>query len=576
MFLIKPLHSIDSYKLSHKPAYPIGTELVYSNLTPRSLQHLNVPLQYKENVIAWVGGQATIQDLIDLWDANFFSEDFETVDEFYKTRIAPFAGTDYDTAHIKELHELGYLPLEIRTLPEGTMVPAGVPVLTIVNTDKRFYWLTNYLETHLSAEIWKTPTAATLAYYYNKILKTWAEKTGGSVDFIPFQAHDFSHRGMSGSLDAAKTGVGHLAFSLGTDNIVSVDYIEYHYFYPEDHGKNLIGCSVPATEHSVATAYGKDEREYLRRIVTEVYPKGIVSVVADSYDFFGFLTNHIAGLKEEILARGTDALGMSKVVVRPDSGDPVDIICGKNASYIQLKNADALNDFLVSAESYEDKVFVYDGKSYIVGDIEEFIREYGEDAIANANGYNLKFFLEQSLITEYTSQYSVEEEKGAIEILWEIFGGTTNEKGFRTLNSKIGLIYGDSITLERADQILSRLAAKGFASDNVVFGIGSYTYQYLTRDTLGWAMKATYTVANGNEIELFKDPKTDNGTKKSAKGLLKVLPTDKGYVLVDQVTWEESQYDTSLSVLYKDGEYKKFEDFNEIRNRFKSKTFKAY
>jgi len=124
--------------------------------------------------------------------------------------------------------------------------------------------------------------------------------------------------------------------------------------------------------------------------------------------------------------------------------------------------------------------------------------------------------------------------KGAVECLWEVFGGTITSVGFKTLDTHIGLIYGDSISLERAQAILEGLARKGFSSANIVFGIGSFTYNYNTRDTLGTAIKATYTVVGGEAIELYKDPKTDNGIKKSARGLLKVTLENGHYVLHDQ------------------------------------------
>lgn len=104
-----------------------------------------------------------------------------------------------------------------------------------------------------------------------------------------------------------------------------------------------------------------------------------------------------------------------------------------------------------------------------------------------------------------------------MECLWQIFGGTTTDKGFKVLNERVGLIYGDSITLERASNILQQLEAKGFASNNVVFGIGSYTYNYLTRDTFGFAVKATWGQVNGQARELFKDPITDSGVKNLPK-----------------------------------------------------------
>ena len=124
--------------------------------------------------------------------------------------------------------------------------------------------------------------------------------------------------------------------------------------------------------------------------------------------------------------------------------------------------------------------------------------------------------------------------KGAVEVLFEGFGGTLTSKGFKTLDSHVGLIYGDSISLERATAILEGLARKGFSSANIVFGIGSFTYQYVTRDTFGTAIKATYAIVAGVGRELYKSPKTDNGIKNSAKGILRVEHEDGKYVLYDQ------------------------------------------
>ena len=148
-------------------------------------------------------------------------------------------------------------------------------------------------------------------------------------------------------------------------------------------------------------------------------------------------------------------------------------------------------------------------------------------------------------------------EKGVIELLWDVFGGTINEQGYKVLDPHIGAIYGDSITIDRADEICSRLEAKGFASTNVVLGIGSFTYQYNTRDTFGFAMKATYVEVDGEGREIFKDPITDDGMKKSAKGLMQVY-RNKGahgysnYVLKDQVSWDDEK-GGELETLYKDG-----------------------
>ena len=468
MFKQTALTSVDSYKLGHADQYPAGTTKVYSNFTPRSEGHFNVPDQYKDGHISWFGLQGFLQEMQEIWDSTFFNlteaefqAELKDIAEIY----APFCGPNgFNLQRLTDLYNLGYLPLCIKALPEGSRVPIGVPVLTITNTVDEFYWLPNFMETWMSAELWKSSTSASTSFVYRKIIERYADITGGSKEFIDWQGHDFSSRGMSGIADAAKSGAGHLLYFTGTDNISAVKYIRDVY-----QGKNtFVGGSVPATEHSVMCAGGKEtETETFRRLL-KTYPSGIISIVSDTWDFWNVITNIAAELKEEILARIPDEFGNAKTVFRPDSGDPVKILCG-----------------------------------------------------------------------DPEAEPGTHEYKGAVECLAEIFGTTTNAKGYKTLNPRVGLIYGDSITPARADQILSRLQEKGFASDNVVFGIGSYTFQYATRDSLGFAMKATYVEINGEGMEIFKSPKTDSGTKKSAKGLLRVVKEQNSYRLEDGVSKDE-------------------------------------
>jgi nicotinamide phosphoribosyltransferase len=159
--------------------------------------------------------------------------------------------------------------------------------------------------------------------------------------------------------------------------------------------------------------------------------------------------------------------------------------------------------------------------------------------------------------------------KGAVEVLWEIFGGTTTETGHKLLDSHVGLIYGDSITYNRAYEITGVLRDKGFASTNVVFGIGSYTYQYVTRDTWGWAVKATYGQVNGIGRSICKNPKTDSGVKKSARGLLKVVKGDQGLKLLQDQTWPDILYtsDDELKVVFHEGTLRKEHSLADIRAR---------
>ena len=552
------LSSIDSYKLGHADQFPEGTTKVYSNFTPRSLKHLPVPHQCGTTQVVWFGLQVFLNDLQSIWQETFFDRPkAEVVAEFVEL-VGPFCGPrGFNQSRIEWLHDLGYLPIEIKSLPEGTLVPAGVPVLTITNTLPEAYWLPNFLETWLSADLWKSATAATISYVYRKIIDRYAELTGGNKDFVMWQGHDFSSRGMSSIADAARTGAGHLLPFAGTDNVTAVQLVNDVYYGKE----TFVGGSVPATEHSTMTSsilveaerlrqtgvgeddiMAKAELNVIKRLVTEVYPSGVVSVVSDSFDFWKVITEIAPALKGEILNRVPDQLGLAKVVFRPDSGDPVKIICGYK--YKVVEDIDDTYEMIsASNEGYEVVYNKMDDKYY------QF-ETYDDGWSTSVEFKELQWY----------------EVKGAIECLWDTFGGTTNEKGFKTLNQRVGLIYGDSITLDRCNEILKLLAEKGFASDNVVFGIGSFTFQYNTRDTLGFAMKATYVEIDGKPYSIFKDPKTDSGTKKSARGLLQVVQDGDTLKVNQDVSWDQEKQGL-LRTVYLDGKIVVSETFADIRSR---------
>lgn len=448
--MTNPLFDIDWYKSDHGAQYPEGTELVYSNMTARSAHHFNAPEGY-DNKVSIIGIESFLRELVDRWDDYFFLQDIDDLIADYHHQVSASLGREVNYDQIRALHSLGYLPLEFRALPEGSRCKIGVPFLVVWNTLPEFYWLTNRIETYLSAEVWKPITTATIAFEYRRILQRYADLTASDADLgeftlVDIQAHDFSYRGMSGHRDAARSGIGHLSCFRGTDSVPAIRYINNYYSAHQD-----AGISVAATEHSVMCMGSKDgELETIRRLITDVYPDGIVSIVSDTWDFWNVITNTAKELKSEILARD------GKVVFRPDSGDPADILCG------------------------------------------------------------------------------TKDKKGAVELLYDLFPGEDTSLlpgedtplGYKTLDPHVGLIYGDSITLQRAQDICQRLLEKGFASTNVVFGVGSFTYQMITRDTFGMAIKATAGVVNGEAVDVFKDPITDSGTKKSARGFLKV--TDSG------------------------------------------------
>jgi nicotinamide phosphoribosyltransferase len=488
---INPSTLIDGYKVGHIHQYPENTEVILSNLTARSTRRKNT------DKVVFAGLQYFIKEyLIKQWNENFFSKPIEEVVGKFNRRINNYiVPNDVGDQHIRDLHELGYLPIIILSLPEGTEYPIKVPSLLIWDTDGRFGWFTNYLETILSTSIWGPCTSATTAHQYKKLLVKYAMETVGNTDFVQWQGHDFSFRGMFGLEAACMSGASHLFSFTGTDTVPAIDFLEQ--YYNADCEKELVGGSVAATEHSVMCAGGSDnEIGTFRRLIHEVYPTGIVSIVSDTWDYWNTITNIARELKSEIMQRD------GKVVFRPDTGDPVEVVCGLDKSKLIEEN----------------------GRFYKRGKHISYKDQFGVEVWGE---------------WEKGDEVSAAEVKGSIECLWEIFGGKVNDKGYKELDSHVGLIYGDSITLERAEQICEGLKKKGFASTNIVFGIGSYTYQYVTRDTDGYAVKATYAKIAGKEIEIFKSPKGAE-FKKSAKGLTAVFKDENGeFYLKDQATWEE-------------------------------------
>lgn len=549
------LTNIDSYKLGHADQYPMNTEFVYSNFTPRSLHHFKYTKE-SGNCIVWVGITGFLMQFNKLWNETFFQMPWEDVEHELQVFI-PFVGPNgLNVQRFKDLHDLGYLPLKIKSLPEGALVPAKVPVLTIVNTHPKFGWLVNFVETWLSAEPWKAPTAATTAYAYRRILNRYVKETGGSKEFSDWQIHDFSARGMSGMLDAASAGFGHLVCSLGTDNLPAVNYARK--LYKGD--KTFIGGSVPATEHSVMCAGGMEtEIETFSRLM-DIYPSGVVSIVSDTWNLWNVIGvdgSLAMRLKNKILSRIPDSLGLAKVVFRPDSGNPVHILAGYRITkaeeeYQQATTFDELQRapyFLYDVLDGDTEVVEMEGRFY-----KTFIKDYDYD--------------EQPLTAGFI-EISESEALGALRCLERTFGATVNLEGYKTLNQRVGLIYGDSITPAICEEVLSRFKEMGFASDNVVFGVGSYTYQYCTRDTLGFAMKATNVIINGQSMELFKDPITDKGYKKSANGLLRVEGTSGNYKLIDQVSAEE-ELGGELETVFLNSAIMKAATLQEIRERIAS------
>ena len=573
----------DCYKPGHGALYPTGTERKYANFTPRSakqfLKSKSCSSLYDNKVVNF-GLQGTWHELVELWDRSFFNLPRDVAVKRAARRFDNMCGKGViKHDNLYKLHDLGYLPLTVLAIDEGERVNIGVPTFVAYNSidDKDHYWLVNYLETITSSYNWKMICNATIAAEYQRVLNYWGTYTCDNNEHVKFQAHDFSFRGMSGPEDAMRSGAAHLTSFAGTDTIPALDYLEE--YYGADSDTELLGASVTATEHAVATAnilyrteefikankgtpYNYEairlyaEQAYIKEIITEKVPTGIISLVCDSFDYWNVLTEVMPSLRKEIESRVKNELGLAKVVVRPDSGDPVKVITGYLYSPNSEDEFDSVDDF------YE-----YVGIHGTVDDLfnNEVIKVDGE-----WRKYNSMAQTFETLLGEIVPDKEV---RGSIELLYSAFGGEKNQKGYIVLNEAIGLIYGDSITVERTEQIMARLEQKGFASSNVVLGIGSYTYQYSTRDTFGMAVKATAVQINDTFVELYKDPKGQS-SKKSAKGFLRVFKDNEGNFILDQsVEMDWGSLETrsgELKLFFKNGKFYKNDSIAEIRQRIAS------
>ena len=544
----KPEVLLDAYKLDHRRQYPANTQLVFSNFTARGSRVEGI------NKVIFFGLQYFLKEyLINDWNENFFNKPIEEIVTRFNRRINTYLGPNsIGDQHIRELHALGYLPIEIWALPEGNAVNMRVPMFVIWNTDTRFFWITNMLETMLSTTLWMPCTSATTAVMYRKILNAWALKTNPDmIDFVSWQGHDFSYRGHGSMESAITSGAGHLLAFTGTDTVPAVDFLED--YYNTNAENEMIGGSVAASEHSVASLGSTyvdgvaDDFGYFQRMITEIYPSGIVSLVSDTFNFFNVIDpvdGVLVKLKDKIMSRD------GKVVIRPDSGDPVKIITGWR-----------YDELVIERDPNGNITRMCEAPSGSVADI---LMNYEKTGRA-----------------EYR-EVSETERKGLIECLWEIFGGTVSATGFKQLDGHIGAIYGDSITIQRATEICERLEVKGFASTNLVYGIGSFTYQgaitpnaIVTRDTHGFAVKSTYgeVLVDGETvgIEIFKDPITDDGLKKSAKGLIAVYEEGNDFSMKDQATWDEVRNCAFVNV-FSNGKIVTEWSLSQIRERV-SKNF---
>jgi nicotinamide phosphoribosyltransferase len=466
-----PLLATDVYKMGHMEQYAPGTSQVYSYLVARSDKNYDrsvfFSLQY------YLDRYLTVP--LEPWMA----------DEFLNARRMILGSNSQAVEEkIRALCALGYWPIEIKAVPEGTVMPVKNVLMTMTNTVAGYGWAVGFLES-LIIKLWYPTTTASTSFKYRSLVDRYYEQTVDEEGYggREFAVHDFGYRGDGSEEGAMLTGAAHLLSFVGGDTVPALPFIVRYY---QGDYKSLLLASVAASEHSVMCSFGRDDEIGAFEHMLDLYPSGIVSIVSDTFDVYRVLTEFAEHLKPRIMARD------GKVVFRPDSGNPEYIICGD------------------------------------------------PDAPVGSNEW-----------------------KGAIRILDEVFGSTVNGKGYKVLDPHVGLIYGDGMYYERYERTLKRLEEMGYAASNLVIGVGGILRNH-SRDTMGFAIKATYVLVNGEHRDIEKDPITDSG-KKSHKGLL-VLEQDQAgnYVTTDQVSWERESTGL-LKTVYQNGQVTRRYTWTEVR-----------
>ena len=576
-----PLLMIDFYKATHAEQYPKDMSIIYSPYTPRMTRLKDT------DKVTYFGGQMFAKEfLIKAFDELFFNRpEEEVVAEYNRVLTYTLGPGSYSADKIRNLHRLGYLPIAMYAVPEGTRTKVGVPQSVFVNTHPDFAWLTNTLETAYSCFMWHIQISAEVGYRYRQIVDKYRDLTCDEDVRSARLLGDFSMRGQHSPESAMKSSMGWLLSFLNTATVPAIMAMED--YYNCDITKEEVGFGAISTEHSVMCsnfAIDGDEITHIKRLLTEIYPNNSFSMVSDSYDYWRLVTEILPQCKTEIENHNR------YLAIRGDSGDPVEVIAGKKIEYVEPYD-----------EEEAEKLFT--DTSYTVGWLYEYCRDREiEENCKLYFSFTDKLY-EVSVSPDWTNErgawtdnkyYYVDdydfiweeieptaELMGTVWALDQIFGHTVNSKGYKVLAPYIKAIYGDSITPQRCEEIYKRLAAQGYAINNVSLGVGSFSFMCLettddegvhynpyTRDTFGIAIKATYgETATCDPVMIFKNPKALSW-KKSQKGCVIVAPDGESYT--DEHTYVEAHSpftENLLKVVFADGRMVKEQSLAEIRNR---------
>lgn len=588
MMNYNPLLMIDFYKATHHEQYPAGLTKMVSYYTPRMSRLKDV------DKVTMFGLQAFIKEyLIDGFNNNFFNRsEKEVVDEYNHVLTYTLGSGTYEDQKIRDLHRLGYLPLEISAVPEGTRTAIGVPQIEVTNTHPDFVWLVNTIETLLSCTMWHTQVAAEVGVRYRKIVQKYRDMT--CDDSIPVSTllGDFSMRGQQSAESAAKSSAGWLLSFANTATVPAIMWLED--YYNCDVEKEIVGRGAISTEHSVMCsnfAVDGDETTQIKRLLTEIYPHNNFSMVSDSYDYWNLVDNLLPQCRNEILNHD------GCLLIRGDSGDPIEVIAGKKI--YTINDEEEYKMFLEeTSEWIRECTDIEPAENALGEDFNIYVRynehfyrvEVSAEVMRERGGWSDNdYYFFDHWNTTYHEIEPTSEIMGTVWALDQQFGHTINSKGYKVLNPHVKAIYGDSITPQRCKEIYSRLEEQGYAINNVVLGVGSFSFMCLetyddesihynpyTRDTFGIAVKATYAEdKDGNPIMIYKQPKALSW-KKSQKGCCMVALDGQSYT--DGHTWNETctwdAYDSNLieSVFF-NGVMTKEYSLTEIRNRMYPEGF---
>lgn len=582
-----PLLMVDFYKCVHSEMYPQDLTLCYSPYTPRMTRLKDT------NKVTYFGGQMFAKSyLINAFNKYFFNRDEDEVCAEYNRVLTYTLGPGtYNPDKVRKLHRLGYLPITMYAVPEGTRTKIGVPQSVFVNTHPDFAWLTNTLETAYSCFMWHIQISAEVGYRYRKIVQKYKDMTCGNDVRIARLLGDFSMRGQHSPESAMKSSMGWLLSFLNTATVPAIMGMEE--FYNCDIEKEEVGFGAISTEHSVMCsnfAVDGDEITHIKRLLTEVYPNSSFSMVSDSYDFWNLVTNILPQCKKEIEEHN------GYLAIRGDSGDPVEIMAGKKIEFYEPYDEDEAEYLFVdkvfthrwlldyaydsAIEDEETVYFDFSGKFYEVKFKSIWSSECGG---WTGNDYT---FIDTYKIEWCECERTVQI-MGLVWALDQIFGHTVNEKGYKVLPPYIKGLYGDSITPQRCEEIYKRLTAQGYAINNVSLGVGSFSFMCLetyddegvhynpyTRDTFGIAIKATYGEIKDEPIMIFKNPK-ELSWKKSQKGCVIVAKDGESYT--DEHNYKEAHFykaeDNLLRPIFSNGTMLFEDTLNEIRNRLYPEGF---